>query len=791
MEKYHLNYGWIYRSDFDDSYPQIAIEGELVDIPHCNSMVDYNNFDEKTYQYVSCYQRKINIPASFAQKRVFLRFEAVMCYAEVFVNGELAFFHSGGYTAFEGEITQYIKQGENTLTVKVDSREREDIPPFGNVIDYLTYGGIYREVSLLVREENFIKNVFISPLRVLSDKKAVGVKVVTEKALKEGETIVCNIEDEGQILESVEWRAKESTENEFEIAFAKAVLWEPSRPKLYRLTVEVCGEKVSETFGMRIAEFTKRGFYLNGKESKILGLNRHQSFPYVGYAMPKSAQEEDALKLKELGVNLVRTSHYVNSRHFLEACDKLGLMVFTEIPGWQFVSKREDWRANAIESVREMIEECYNHPSIVLWGVRINESPDDDELYRKTNALAHALDKTRQTGGVRCIPQSKLLEDVYTFNDFTNNGAKMKLMPKFIVTKLNAPLLITEHNGHMFPTKSFDNEKRRTEHALRHAEVINQANKRKNTCGAIGWCMSDYNTHKDFGSGDKICYHGVTDMFRMDKQAAFVYKSQQDDIPVLEVSSNMEIGDHDAAKLGDVYIYTNCDEVKMYKNDAFVASYYPRKQALKALKHPPIILNDMIGNQIEKNEKVSKRAAKRLKKFCLSIASRGAVPAAIRNLLPLVWIMGRYRLNFAAIQDMYGKYVTGWGGAQTNFRFEGIKNGKSVVSVNKGSVMKKQLQVRPLKNELVIKDTYDTVKVEIRALSDFGNVLPYCFDAITLEAENLEVLGETSCAFIGGQRAVWVKTLNAGKATLRIKTGFADKTIEFEVKDERKQINIL
>ena len=121
-------------------------------------------------------------------------------------------------------------------------------------------------------------------------------------------------------------------------------------------------------FGFRTAVFLQDGFYLNGKKVKLRGLNRHQSYPYVGYAMPESMQKRDADILKnELGVNAVRTSHYPQSRHFVERCDELGLLVFTEIPGWQHIGD-EIWKKQAVENVKDMVEQYRNHPSVILWG---------------------------------------------------------------------------------------------------------------------------------------------------------------------------------------------------------------------------------------------------------------------------------------------------------------------------------------------------------------------------------------------------------------------------------------
>ena len=120
-------------------------------------------------------------------------------------------------------------------------------------------------------------------------------------------------------------------------------------------------------------------------------------------------------------------SHYSHSTHFLDACDELGLLVFSEIPGWQHVSEKRSWRDVVKENVEEMINRDFNHPSIIIWGVRINESRDDDELYEETNKLARELDPTRPTGGVRNFEHSSFKEDVYTYNDFIHDGGNNAL----------------------------------------------------------------------------------------------------------------------------------------------------------------------------------------------------------------------------------------------------------------------------------------------------------------------------------------------------------------------------
>ena len=259
----------------------------------------------------------------------------------------------------------------------------------------------------------------------------------------------------------------------------------------------------SRRFGFRDAQFTDHGFELNGKVIKLRGLDRHQTFPFVGQAMPGRVQRRDAQILRnKLKCNIVRTSHYPQSRHFLDACDEVGLLVLEEIPGWQHIGD-EAWKQISVDNVRRMIRRDWNHPSIILWGVRINESKDDHDFYTRTNALAHQLDPTRQTGGIRYFQESEFLEDVFTMNDFG-----------FPLKPPNHPrYLNTEFVGHTYPTKTIDQVERLTEHTMRHARIHDQLASNPQYAGGIGWCAFDYNTHGNFGSGDRICYHGVTDIF--------------------------------------------------------------------------------------------------------------------------------------------------------------------------------------------------------------------------------------------------------------------------------------
>jgi len=528
----------------------------------------------------------------------------------VFLNGERVAGHRDGYTPFEVRLTEHLKAGDNLISVKVDGTENPDIPPFGGQIDFLTYAGIYRDVWLKICDPISIGNVRIEASDVLEDNKrlTLSTKFYNPQNLEfSGRMTVELFDPQNRPVRRAEAIVSQGGGIIGLDDLKNITLWEPDDPVIYRLKVTLKtdqGRDVCNTFyGFRSAEFTADGFMLNGKPFKLRGLNRHQSFPYVGYAMGRRAQERDAELLKhDLKCNVVRTSHYPQSPFFLDHCDRIGLLVIEEIPGWQHIGDK-DWQKASVENVRAMIERDWNHPSIIMWGVRINESGDNHEFYKETNRLAHRLDPSRPTGGVRCIENSEFLEDVYTMNDFVlgqppamrGNKPPMQLREQKSVTGLptNVPYLVTEYNGHMYPTKRIDGEERQSEHVLRHLRVLDAAYGDPHISGAIGWCMFDYNTHRDFGSGDKICHHGVMDMFREPKFAAYVYKSQCDpsDEPVLKPVTYWARGERSVGGVLPLIVLTNCDFIEFRFGDNKPKRIYPDRATFPNLPRAPVVLD--------------------------------------------------------------------------------------------------------------------------------------------------------------------------------------------------------
>jgi beta-galactosidase len=744
--------------DFDDSaFDQIVL-------PHTNIPLPWHSFDDKDYEFVSTYRRRFKFPPAAQGKRVFVDFEGVMTASTVWINGVPLGEYKGGFTPFSFELTKHLRtDAENVLVVQVDSTERADIPPFGYEIDYLTFGGIYREVALRIVPVIYIDNIFARPKDVLSDSPSLDVDcflagqaessghqasggLSVEVELRDGDQVLAKqiskvVAAPGDSLPtstahpridpatSAPVYASDETHDDparhtISLSdFSKLQLWDIEHPHLYTVHVRLLhsGHIIDEDLrrvGFREAVFTDHGFSLNGKILKLRGLDRHQTFPFVGQAMPARVQRQDAKILRnKLHCNIVRTSHYPQSRHFLDCCDEIGLLVLEEIPGWQHIGD-EEWKDVAVDNVGRMIRRDWNHPSIILWGVRINESKDDHNFYIRTNALAHALDETRSTGGIRNFQGSEFLEDVFTVNDFG-----------FPLKPPNHPrYLNTEFVGHTFPTKTTDDNERQREHTLRHARIHNQLASDPQYAGGIGWCAFDYNTHDNFGSGDRICYHGVTDIFREPKAAAGFYKSQcnPDEEIVLEPAFHWARGDESIGFTKAVFC-SNCDHLKIFsrtdgaREDQWVslAELDPDRTEFGHLTYPPFVLD-------------------------------------------------------------LSKFRAGWG----DLRIDGYLKGEKVITKSlSGRGVDRKFVLLP--DDLALAgDGADTTRVVLRVTDEFGAIRPFANDPVifTLEGPG-QLIGDNPFSLIGGTGAVWIRAKEeAGTIRLSAKhPRMGSQTIDFTV----------
>ena len=353
---------------------------------------------DKQWQGTCTYRKIFDSPDPAGDKYVALRFGAAMHEAKVYCNGELITTHNGGYLPFFAKLTGKLKPGKNVLIVELNNEDNKHIPPGKPIsgLDFNYYGGLYRNVDLIVKELIHITDpvnsaktagggVYITQGINEEGNRKLSVKVEIKNLYASDKKVSIDYKLYGQgemvtshTLSPITIKQNETKELIEEIELIKPVLWSPENPALYRLDITVRAgarvyDKKSLKIGIRDILFGEDGFRLNGEPYKIRGTNRHQEYPYLGYAIGDNADYRDAYKIKEFGFNFVRLSHYPHSESFLDACDELGLLVMDAIPGWQFVGD-SIFQENSKNDLRDMIRRDRNHPSIILWEASLNES---------------------------------------------------------------------------------------------------------------------------------------------------------------------------------------------------------------------------------------------------------------------------------------------------------------------------------------------------------------------------------------------------------------------------------
>ena len=332
----------------------------------------------------------------------------------------------------------------------------------------------------------------------------------------------------------------------------------------------------------------------------------------------------------------------------------------------------------------------------------------------------------------------------------------------------------------MFPTKPFDSEITRLSQAKRHLKVINDAFEKDNgIAGAIGWVMSDYQTHPSFGSMDGICYHGVTDINRMPKMAALSYLSQKDYPFVLDVSSSMHIGEYPGGYLDEVYVFTNLDEVKLYKNDLYIGAFKPSFDTYPNLKHPPIIINDFIGNLISDQEKMSKKDAEKVKHIIQYVTKNGP-KLPLKYKVQMALLLKKYHMSFEDGIELFYKYTSGWGDQSVTYKFEGYKEDVKVKEVIKTHDETFHVNLFSSKQTMKIEETYDTLRYEVSVTDQFKQLRTYAFDPVIIETTgSIELIGPNVQTLISGQLAFWIKSNTKGLGKIKVK--IRNQIIETEV----------
>lgn len=773
MEIKGFSWDWHFAEGWDESYAvAVPSASKEIDLPHTVVTLPYNYFDERVYRKDFCYFKEFDVHPEKG-KRYFVRFEAFMVQADIYLNGVRLGHYVSLYFPVTIDLTAHLKDGKNLLAIHLNGDEDPTIPPFGGAMDYLTYAGIYRPVHLEVLPAAHFTSILVHAS--LDGKVEVKATATSDQGI-----LLYEVYDRsGKLVMS-------SGTSHFTIPNPRP--WTLDDPYLYELHATFAGDNGTDErhvrFGLRDIEWTGKGFYLNHRPLKLIGLNRHQSYPYIGYASTSSLEREDARLLKEeAGVNVVRTSHYLDSEAFINACDELGLLVIDEVPGWQHLSEEAAWRSHYYSFIEKLAYAGYNHPSVIAHGIRIDESLDDHELYSRGNAICRAIDPYRPTLGVRNIRHSELLEDIYAYNDFDGQGKRALAHPSEAGAK-GHPYIVTEHTGHMNPTKMTDSLAQALSQAKDHERKIDACFRDPHIAGCIGWCFADYNTHATFGSGDMVCAHGVYSMFRMPKYAAYVYASQQEKFPVFELLTDLKTGEFKEARFEAIPIATNCDYFELSKNGRFVGRFYPKK-GKKGIPHPIYYLEDVVGESLQDNRFHGKD--RKLLSSVLSYAAiHGYAHLKLKHKLAAGYLMLKYHLVYKDLLGLFNQEIASWGGDGRGnvYRFTAYKGGSKVIEKEFGASTRFHIEAEADRDTLVNGDTYDIATVKISYRDEHGTLMN--FPSLVLEAEAggaIELLSPAKSILLGGTTRLYVRSKKgSGEGSLRVKYGDETKEIHFTVK---------
>ena len=423
---------------------------------------DWNTQDERLFFY----EGTVWLKRSFlfhpqAGKHTLLYFGAVNYDAHVYVNGQKAGHHIGGFTPFNFDVTEMLKDGENTVIVKVDNkRHAEDVPT--QIFDWWNYGGITRDVLLVEVEPTYIENY-----KLLLNKTVKGKKRTIDFSLRlnkkeAGQEVTLSI-PELKIKQTLTTDAEGQINSQFSILNSKLTLWSPTNPKLYKVEIQLGNETLSDEIGFRTIETRDKQILLNGEPIFLKGISIHEEKPNGG---GRANSTEDAHTLlswaKELGCNFVRLAHYPHNEYAVREAERMGMLVWSEIPVyWTIAWTNPDTYANAERQLTDMISRDQNRANVIIWSIA-NETPHSAERDTFLSRLAkHArqLDDSRLISMAMEVTSAsnyhnKLQDnmnefvDVVSFNQYigwyrdVNDAAKMTWEIPY-----NKPVIISEFGG--------------------------------------------------------------------------------------------------------------------------------------------------------------------------------------------------------------------------------------------------------------------------------------------------------------------------------------------------------
>ena len=556
-----------------------------VDLPHTWNARDGQDGGNDYWRGTCIYRTHFAAPQfNTASHQVWIQFDGVNASAHVVLNGSPVCNHDGGYSTFRANITELLRD-ENELTVEVDNSKNDRVYP--QKADFTFYGGIYRDVSLMVVSKNhFTLDYFGGPgIRITPTVQGSDASVqVTTWHDGEGEVSI-------ELLDAAGNTVATGKGPDITLTIFNAHLWNGVKdPYLYsckaRLVVNGTVEDETTTrFGVRSFKVDpKKGFFLNGKSYPLHGVSRHQDRKGLGNAITREMHDEDMALIKEIGANTIRLAHYQHDQYFYDLCDEVGMVVWAEIP---YISEHmPNGRENTISQMKELIIQNYNHPCIVCWGVSneitISTKDKKDMLdnHRQLNDLCHEMDKTRLTTlacYAMCGPfnRSAHITDMVSWNLYLG-----WYVPGFILNDLwmgffhlcfpNRPFGYSEYGAEGMPNLHSTHPHRgdhTEEYQAKYHEYMLRCFKRHPWMWATHvWNMFDFAADaRDQGGEPGMNHKGLVTFDRKTKKDSFyLYKAWWSDEAFVHICSKRFV--ERTGSTATVKVYSNQSTVALYVN---------------------------------------------------------------------------------------------------------------------------------------------------------------------------------------------------------------------------------
>ncbi|MDR1022266.1 MAG: glycoside hydrolase family 2 [Prevotellaceae bacterium] len=613
-ETYSFNAGWRYfkgdaadaaQADFNDE------SWEVVCLPHTVELAPAEASGGRTYQGVAWYRKHFTLGKDLEGKKVSLYFEAVMGRCKVYVNGKPVREHLGGYLPFCIDLTGLgVAAGERcVVAVMADNSNDKTYPPGKPqyALDFTYHGGIYRDVYLAATSPLHITDpnhadrvagggVFVQYGDVTRRQAAVSVAtdVVNEDSRPQRFTVETLLRDENgavaaKAATTISLKAGEQRQVRQAISLKNPRLWLPEAPYLYSLQSSiVAGGKavdgVVTRVGVRKVEMRGRdGLYINGEPyaEKLIGVNRHQDYAYVGNAMPNSQHWRDAKKLKEAGVNVIRVAHYPQDPSFMDACDELGMFVIVATPGWQFWPKGDTvFPQRVYADIRSMVRRDRNHPCLLMWEPILNETqfPLDFSL----KALQAVREEQPGCFSAADLKSSGVRDNYDVIYGWPKDTAETD-KPVFTREFGDNPDDWYAHNAIHRASRSWG-ERPQVLQALHLAKSYGEM------CGAprqfLGGAMWHSFDHQRGYHPDPF-WGGFMDAFRQPKYSYYAYKSQQKEPMVFIAHEITPFSD------ADVTVFAGgCDSVRLIRYGRDTLTQKVERHPNGGIPNPPVVFRD-------------------------------------------------------------------------------------------------------------------------------------------------------------------------------------------------------